>query len=435
MLYPLFWIYAVLDTELAHNMEILLHLFLAQLFAFLFLRRLGLSLTGSILGGIVYGFTPSITHRAEISFILPSLVWFPLLLTFVEELVTTGRPRSYIGLAVAVSFQMLAGHYPDIFMNILGATIYGAARLLTLPNLAVRLRRGTLAMGAAILGASLAAPFLFPSLEFLTRANRAVANATELAATGLGPEVFLTLFSPDIQRSQLYLGLLPLLFVPAAFRRIPRGPSIALLATVVVGIGLSTGSPLFTLLHSLVPGVERLRYLNTHVALAAFSLALLAGIGISASLNTRMRLERMLALLLIGASVTVAVIAWLSGREDVLTLFRLPLGLALLGLALLGMELKARRRIAVTTFAAIAGTIIVVDLFSYARAFNPRVATLLGNYHSPFWPNTLGAYEIQDVGAYHSLLPKNSRKLHRPHTPVLTRLLWRGAPGSQRRPG
>ncbi len=433
MLYPPFWIYAVLDTELAHNIEILLHLFLAQLFAFIFLRRLGLSLTGSILGAIVYGFTPSITHRAEISFILPSLVWFPLLLTFVEDLVTTGRPRAYVGLAVAVAFQLLAGHYPDIFINFLGATIYGITRLISLSNFATSLRRASLAAGAVVLGASLAAPFLFPSLEFLSRANRAVLSATELAATGLGSQVFLTAFSPELQRSQLYIGLLPLIFVPAAFRRIPRGPSIALLATVVVGIGLATGSPLFTLLHSLVPGVERLRYLQTHVALASFGLALLAGIGFSVSLESRMRWERVLALLLLGLGVAAAATGWFSGRDDVLTVFRLPFGLALLGFALLAMELKVRQKIAATTFAAMVGAVILVDLFSYARAFNPRVdtdiyppfpefpaieflrndpdtfrvATLLGNYHTPFWPNTLGAYQVQDVGAYHSLLPKN----------------------------
>ena len=433
MLYPPFWIYAVLDIELAHNIEILLHLFLAQLFAFLFLRRLGLSLTPSILGGIVYGFTPSITHRAEISFILPSLVWFPLLLMFVEELVTTGRLRAYVGLAGAAAFQLLAGHYPDIFINFLGATVYGIARLSSLPSFATSLRRSFLAAGAVVLGASLAAPFLLPSLEFLSRANRAVLSATELAATGLGAETFLTALSPELQRSQLYIGLLPLLFVPAAFRRIPRGPSIALLATVVVGIGLATGSPLFTLLHSLVPGVERLRYLSTHVALASFGLALLAGIGFSVSLESRMRWERVLALLLLGIGVAVATNGWFSGREDVLTTFRLPFGLAVLGFAFIAMELKVRKRIAATTFAGFVAAIILVDLFSYARAFNPRVdtdiyppfpefpvvdflrkdpdtfrvATLLGNYHSPFWPNTLGAYQLQDVGAYHSLLPKN----------------------------
>ena len=433
MLYPPFWIYAILDTELAHNVEILLHLFLAQFFAFLFLRRLGLNLTGSILGAIVYGFVPSITHRAEISFILPSLVWFPLLLTLVEDLLTTGRTRSFVGIAVAVAFQILAGHYPDIYINFLGAAVYGAVRLISLRHPTAILRRALLATGGAALGAALAAPFLLPSLELIGRANRPVVPAAELAATGLGPDIFLTLFSPSIERSQLYIGLLPLLFLPAAFRRIPRGPTIALLASFVLGIGIATGSPLFGLLHTLVPGVERLRYLGTHVALANFSLALLAGIGISEALGTKMKLERLLGWALLALGTIGTLWASASGRQDVLTMFRVPGALALVGVALLALELSARQKIKLRMLAIIGGIVIALDLFSYARAFNPRVdpevyppfpdfpvieflrndpdtfrvATLLANYHSPFWPNTLGAYETQDVGAYHSLLPRN----------------------------
>jgi len=433
MLYPPFWIYAFLGVERAHNVEILLHLLMAEFFAFVFLRRLGMSLTGSILGAVVYGFTPSITHRAEISFILPSLVWFPLLLTFVDGLVTTARPRFFAGLAITVAFQVLAGHYPDIFINILGATVYGLVRLAVLRSAAVSLRRGLLAAGAALLGASLAAPFLLPSLELIGRANRPLVSATELSETGLGPGVFLTLFSPSIERSQLYIGLLPLLFLPAAVRRVPRGPTVALLASFLAGIGISTGSAFFDLLHSLLPGLENLRYLGTHVALASFSLALLAGIGISERLPTRMGLERVLALFLLAGGAITGALAWLWGQQEVLTSLRLPAALGLVALAWLAMELKARGRMALTTFAAIAGAAITLDLFSYARAFNPRVdadvyppfpdfpaiqflrndpdtfrvATLLGNYYSPFWPNTLGAYGIEDVGAYHSLLPQN----------------------------
>jgi hypothetical protein len=439
MLYPPFWIYAILDTELAHNVEILIHLFLAEIFAFLFLRRLGATLTGSVLGALLYGFVPSITHRAEISFILPSLIWFPLLLTLVEDLVSTGRIRSFVGLAAVAAFQILAGHYPDIYINFLGASVYGVVRLLNLSSLrrpSVILWRGLAGVGAVALGAALAAPFLLPSLELIGRANRPVASPAELSATGLGLDLVLTLFSPSVDRSQLYIGLLPLLFVPAAFRRIPRGPAIALLASFVVGVGIATGSPLFRLFYALVPGVEQLRYLGTHVALANFSLALLAGVGISQVIGTEapgMKRERIFGWVLLALGTIATLVAWFVERPDVLATFRLPGALGILVVALVALELWSRRRIATQRLAVLAGIVIAFDLFAYARAFNPRVdadayppfpdfpvieflrsdpdtfrvATLLANYHSPFWPNTLGAYEIQDVGAYHSLLPRN----------------------------
>jgi hypothetical protein len=436
MLYPPFWIYAILHTELAHNVEILLHLFLAEIFAFLFLRRLGATLAGSLLGALIYGFVPSITHRAEISFILPSLVWFPLLLMLVEDLVRTGRVRSFVGLAAVAAFQILAGHYPDIYINFLGAAVYALVRLGSLGRPTAILWRGLAGVGAVALGAALAAPFLLPSLELIARANRPVVSAAELSATGLGLDLVLTLFSPSVDRSQLYIGLLPLLFVPAAFRRVPRGPAIALLASFIVGVGIATGSPLFRLLYALVPGVEQLRYLGTHVALANFSLALLAGLGISYVIGTEsttLKRERILGWILLALGATTALVAWLLERPDLLATFRLPGALGLLLVALVALELWARQRIGTQRFAVLAGMVIALDLFSYARGFNPRVdadayppfpdfpvieflrsdpdtfrvATLLANYHSPFWPNTLGAYEIQDVGAYHSLLPRN----------------------------
>ena len=96
-----FWLYAVWEPETARNAEILLHLFLAEVFAFLFLRRIGAGLGGALVGSIAFGFTPSLVHRAEIPFIFPSLVWFPLLLYFVEGVVSTGKRRWVFGLSLA----------------------------------------------------------------------------------------------------------------------------------------------------------------------------------------------------------------------------------------------------------------------------------------------------------------------------------------------
>ena len=133
MLYPPFWLYAVCEPETARNVEILLHLFLAEVFAFLFLRRIGAGLGGALVGSIAFGFTPSLVHRAEIPFIFPSLVWFPLLLYFVEGVVSTGKRRWVLGLSLAVGLQLLAGHFPDIFLHFIGAGLYA----LTLTRVAI----------------------------------------------------------------------------------------------------------------------------------------------------------------------------------------------------------------------------------------------------------------------------------------------------------
>ena len=435
MLYPPFWIYAVLDSTTAHNVEILLHLFLAELFAYLFLRKLGAQPAHAFLGGILYGFTPSIIHRAEISFILPSLVWFPLLLFFIEDLLTTGRVRSVVGLSGAVAFQLLAGHFPDIFLNLLATVAYATVRSFFLESGTPLLPRLVVSVAAVIWGFGLAAPFLIPSLELMTHVNRARVSLDALGATGHGIELFWTLLTPWFQRSQLYIGLVPLAFLPGALVRGPRGPVVALVGVLALGLAISTRGPVLEALHTIVPSFERLRYVTTFVSLASFAMALLAGVGIWAGRSRespRLRLEqRLLRIALVGAILAYS-LTWVLGEENISTTFRLPLAMLLLALGVVALELRVRKWIGEKGLVFLLCVVFSLDLFSYARAFNPRidseefpvfpdlpsieflkrdgdrfrVASLAYGYNSPFWPNTLGAYGIEDVAAYHSLLPQ-----------------------------
>ena len=433
MLYPPFWLYAVWEPETARNAEILLHLFLAEVFAFLFLRRIGAGLGGALVGSIAFGFTPSLVHRAEIPFIFPSLVWFPLLLYFVEGVVSTGKRRWVFGLSLAVGVQLLAGHFPDIFLHFIGAGSYGLVRLVQLQweqrgHVRAGLTRLALCLAAVGFGASLAAPFLLPALELIQQANRPTTPLENLVASGLSAtDVAASLFSPWFNRSQLYIGLAALVFVPGAFRRDRRAAAWGLAATAMLGIAVATGSPLLVLLHEWVPGFENLKYVRTHISLASFSLALLSGIGASRFLERKTMIAPWLALAVLAGLVTV----WGFGSEALASAFRVPgaVGVAF-GLFVAG-ELYRRRRLPRTVFAAALTCILLVELFSYARKYNPRtdpsawpmfpefpsiaflhddpdrfrVASLLGNYDTPFWPNTFGAYGIEDVAAYHSLLP------------------------------
>jgi len=445
MLYPPFWIYAVAEPETARNAEILLHLFLAEIFAFLFLRRIGGSLEGAFLGAIVFGLTPSLLNRLEISFIFPSLVWLPLLLFFVEDIAVTARLRSVAGLAVATALQLLAGHYPDVFAHLLGASTYGAVRLLQISGPPGRLRRLFLCGAGAAFGISLAAPFLLPSLELIRESNRAVHTAAEIAATGMGLELIATLVSPWVERTLLYIGIAALVFVPAALvprasvtpqrgfeRWAPSGPALGLVAVGLLGIGIATGSPLLHLLYYLVPAMRGLAYTYTLVSLAAFSLALLAGAGLSRFLAGETRVPRLTT----AGFAAPALLVWLgsvaSGRGEWLSLFRLPGLMAVLAGLLVTVEAYRRGKMGRLATTAALSVLLSAELVSYARLFNPRVdserlppfppfgsveflrkdpdlfrvASLVGNYDSPFWANTLGAYGIEDIGAYHSLLPR-----------------------------
>ena len=438
MFYPPFWIYAVVEPATARNVEILLHLFLASLFAFLFLTRITGSPLACIPGAIAFGFTPSIVHRAELSFILPTLVWFPLLLLGIEEIVSTGRRRGVVTLAAAMFFQLTAGHYPDILLNVLGASTYGLVRIaLDSGGGADKARAVLRCLSAVAIGVASAAPFLFPSLELISHVRRSEQTASALAESGLGLNALGTLFTPWITRSQLYVGLTALVFVPAAFARRSRRQVLALVACFVLGVAMATGSPMVELVMAAVPPVSRLRYVHTMIALGSYALALIAGLGIAHVIDigsNSARLRRLVwwtSVLACGALALVWGIE-LAGLSNLgSTRLRLPgLLFVLMGIPLL-LEAFARRRVGARLLIAGLSVLIAVELFSYAREFNPRtdpdelppfpefgaieflradsepfrVASLLGNYDTPFWPNTLGAYGIDDIGAYHSLLP------------------------------
>jgi hypothetical protein len=438
MLYPPFWIYAVAEPETARNVEILLHLFLAEVFAFLFLRRIGASRGGAWFGAIAFAFTPSLVHRAEIPFIFPSLVWFPFLLYCIEGLVATGKLRWTFALSLAVACQLLAGHFPDIFLHFAGAGLYGVVRIaqLTLGR-GERASNGTglrgltrfvLCLAGVAFGASLAAPFLLPAFELIEQANRPTTPLEELMASGLTVKgVAVSLFSPWFNRSQLYIGLAALVFVPVAFGRERGAAAWALAATTLLGVAIATGSPMVALLHGWVPGFENLKYVRTHISLASFSLALLSGIGVCRFLESKTAVPGRLAL---GVAAGLAVV-WGFGSEELWSILRVPGSLGVAAMLAASTELYRRHRLNRYLYLAAVTCVLAAELFSYARKYNPRtdpralpmfpefpsiayldgdedrfrVASLLGNYETPFWPNTLGAYGIEDVAAYHSLLP------------------------------
>ncbi len=433
MLYPPFWVYAVAEPETARNAEILLHLFLAEIFAFVLLRRLGARLGGACFGAIAFAFTPSLVHRAEISFILPSLVWFPLLVYFVDVIVTTGKLRWVAGLSLAVSLQFLAGHFPDIFLHFSGAGLYGVVRLVQLhwkQNADVRAlsTRLALCLAAVAFGTSLAAPFLLPAFELIQQANRPTTPLENLVASGLpATDVAASLFSPWFSRSQLYIGLAALVFVPGAFGRDRRAAAWGLAATAILGVAIATGSPVLVLLYEWVPGFENLQYIHTHISLAAFSLALLSGIGMSRFLDQKTTLAPVLALV----GVVGLVAAWAFGSRELGSFVRVPGAIGVAAVLAVASELYRRHHMPRLILTTTVTCVLLAELFSYARMYNPRtdpnalpmfpefpsiafldqdpdqfrVASLLGNYDMPFWPNTLGAYGIEDVAAYHSLLP------------------------------
>jgi len=156
---PLVWPALVLGVAGGWNLSLLLRLLVAFGGAFLWLRDLGRSRSGAILGAAVFSLSGSFVAWLEHPEAL-TLAPLPLLLLFARRVARMPSRSSFVGLAAA-TYLVISGGQPE------------SALLAALLAAAVTLReakgfRGVLAaLSAALLGAGLAAPLLFPFIEYL----------------------------------------------------------------------------------------------------------------------------------------------------------------------------------------------------------------------------------------------------------------------------
>lgn len=120
--------YYLLDVNTAYNVEHLLHYVLCFVATWLFARRVGLGVSGSILMALVftYGWFPP---RACLEWAIVTGAWLPVALWCVESFVQTRWWRYAIALSFALGLQLLAGHFHLAFITQLLVVAYGAWRL------------------------------------------------------------------------------------------------------------------------------------------------------------------------------------------------------------------------------------------------------------------------------------------------------------------
>ena len=178
--YPTTVLFGVLKFEYALKLVILLHVYLAGIFAYflgreLFGRRIpALYLALAIAGGNLF----SIEIQGGQLWTVQSMAWLPLATLFVHRVVTLGRPGSAIGLALSVTLMFLGGDPQSTAFGLYFLAAYGA--YLSIEPLIARQSSARSVLLAASLGAAglglgvaLAAIQLIPSQELLDQSIRA----------------------------------------------------------------------------------------------------------------------------------------------------------------------------------------------------------------------------------------------------------------------
>src|ERR1700704_6478048 len=268
--YPTFLLRMVLPTDVAMTWGFIIHIFLSGVFTYGFLRAIGYSFYGSLIGGIAYMMSGQIA-----SYVSPGhdgklfvSALFPLALWFLHRGIREGKHWSWGAFALVIGLCVLAPHPQLLQYTLLACGAYAlflafsAVDGVVLPR-ATAIKRLAAALGAVIVGLAIGAVQFLPVREYVSWSPRAGGLADYSAATSYAwnPEELLNVYLPQfsgmlenywgrngIHLHSDYIGAVVLILAGAAFvglRTDPRRKQIvfwtaALAVTVLWSLGGAT---------------------------------------------------------------------------------------------------------------------------------------------------------------------------------------------------
>jgi hypothetical protein len=308
--YPTFLLRMIMPTDMAMTWEFIIHLFLAGVFTYGFLRAWGFGFYGALLGGVAYMISGQLASFASpghdgklfVSTLLPLALW--LLVLGIRD----GRRLAWGLLALTIGLAVLSPH-PQLFQYLLLAS--GAFALFVafsdnegrgaMPR-PVAIRRLGLALGSVVLGSAMGAVQFMPLREYLPWSPRAGGHENFTAFSMPVEEVFNTYLPQftgilthywgrnSIHFHSEYLGVAVLILAGAAFGATSRKTFRNFwLGTFIVSLlwALGGNTPFYQLVYVLVPGTKYFQAPSTMLFLVSFACAMLAAVGMERVISRR----------------------------------------------------------------------------------------------------------------------------------------------------
>lgn len=310
-----------MDTAQYWGWKMVLHVFLAGIFTYLWLRELGLRRETAFFGGLVYLAGPQLASLlypgGDGKLFVSALAPLAFLLT--ERAVSRRRVFDYALFALGVALLVFTSHMQAAYFAIWGVSLYAIFRLAqwwiaekkTGPVLA---HFAAFAL-AGVVGVGAAAVQFFPPLGYL----RTYSHRTERTLTAekqdayaysttwsLHPEEIASLVVPEFvgdnagqsaagstywgrnqgKLNHEYAGFLPLMLAPLLLLRRRSGRTWFFLALSVLALlyALGANTPAFRLFY-LIPGVRLFRAPSIIIFLYALSIATLGAFALERALD------------------------------------------------------------------------------------------------------------------------------------------------------
>jgi hypothetical protein len=304
--YPTFLLRMMMSTDHAMTWEFIIHLFLAGLFTFLFLRSWSVSFAGALIGGLAYMLSGPIAGYAspghDGKLFVSALL--PLALLLLVRGMRDGRQWAWGALAVTIGLAVLSPH-PQLLQYLL--LVSGAFALyLAFANTGagaldrrVAFRRLGFALAAVAVGALIGAIQFLPVREYVAWSPRVGGRGYDFATSFSMPiEELINVIIPQfsgildlywgrngIHFHSEYAGAAVIVLATAAagatlrpnVRSFRRFWTITLVVSVLWALGGST--PFYRLIYAIVPGTRYFRAPSTMMFASMFSTAVLAGLG------------------------------------------------------------------------------------------------------------------------------------------------------------
>jgi hypothetical protein len=333
--YPTFLLRMVLPTDVAMTWGFVIHIFLAGLFTFGFLRVLGYGFYGALIGGIAYMMSGQIA-----SYVSPGhdgklfvSALFPLALWFLHRGIRDGKNWSWGAFALIIGLCALAPHPQLLQYTLLASAAYAlflafsSVEGQSLPR-DVAVKRLAAALGAVVVGLAIGAVQFLPVREYVAWSPRAGGLADYGAATSYAwpPEELLNAYLPQfsgmlnnywgrngIHLHSDYVGAVVLILAGAAFtglRADARRKQIifwaaVLLVTILWSMGGAT--PFYHLPYAIIPGTKYFRAPATIFFVGTLAISILACAGAERILEGRVKRRYLIGWLL--AAGVIALLA------------------------------------------------------------------------------------------------------------------------------
>lgn len=319
--YPTTVLKFIMPVHRAMGWKIVLHVFLAGLFTYGWLRHLKVSRGAALFGGATYLLAP-----VMVSLIYPGhdgklfvTALTPLALWVTDWAVIQGGLWRFAALALVVALLILTPHIQLAYFATWAVGALGIFRLAQAYRSGrglghVSRRLGALVLAGFLGAAAIGAAQLWTPLRYLTTYSQRVAKTTGAetergyaysTSYSLHPEEAFSLLVPEFIGENIskadgttvntywgrnpfklnheYSGLIPLLLIPLAFfSRRRRGGVIFFSAVAGVSLIFALGAttPLFWLFYLLVPGVKLFRAPSSIMFIFAIAVVTAAALGL-----------------------------------------------------------------------------------------------------------------------------------------------------------